>query len=192
MGGTIMRGTVLVYGTLLAIIVVLYYVSKSSKKDGWSRNLLQKLGMGLSTEQTPTRQHDVEKAMEADVERVLQEIYEDFHTQMQALRKDVTSAVKVMHEQFAERMETLEHQVQLIKQPIMDVSKTRREEPVVDVSALEAAASVAPETGQDVHEPNYFKILDQIQQGIATEQIAIELGVELEQVRLVKKLMTSP
>jgi hypothetical protein len=181
---------IIVYVILIAAVVGLYVVSQRLRK-GSRQSFWQWLKSGffagtgvtprVDRQASPTQPGHPNQA--AEVIAVLEDIYEEFLSETAKLRKEFQSHIARLESTWAQQLDDLVKQVGQMQQRLE--LQSSRSDAGEDVRRV-------PRSGGETSSDIYFSILDELHAGTPPVQIASRLGVSLDEVVRVRKMMESP
>lgn len=203
----------LTYLALLLVVAVLFWLSRQQQKN--RHPVVTKLAGLLSRDGTGTSPAKLQPdaSDSNDVAAVLEDIYQEFHLEVERLEAEIhrlaTELSRVTDERwmtFGEELTRLRNQVAQLQNPerstaarpgspqsvpIESDGLTADTSPIVPAAPVVPGASAVP---AGTVEPNahYFAILDELVRGHEPTEICRRLGVGLEQVEVVQRLMAYP
>jgi len=174
----------LTYLALVLVVGVLFWLSRqrqNKNRQPW----LAKLVGRISSEGALTGPGKLQASVSAssDVAAVLEDIYQEFHleverleTEMQRLATELSRATDERWLMLGEEMARLRNQVEKLQSPDRpaELLELPHRSPTKDTGA------------------HYFAILDELVRGHEPIEICRRLGVGLEQVEIVQRLMSHP
>lgn len=204
--------TTLTYLALLLVVAVLFWLSRQQQKNRHPvvaklAGLLSRDGTGTSPAKLPLDTSDSN-----EVAAVLEDIYQEFHLEVERLEAEIhrlaTELSRVTDERwmtFEEELTRLRNQVAQLQNPERSNESFAAPHPVpkepagppADASSTIPAVPAVPGAFAGLArkvEPDayYFAILDELVRGQDPIEICRRLGVGLEQVEVVQRLMAYP
>jgi hypothetical protein len=211
-----------VYAVLIAALVVLYFVSQKRRtgpRQGffeWLKSGFSGPTAASSLGTPPGAAADGEDA--AEVVAVLEDLYEEFMGEIANLKQAFEARIDQLEREHQDQLEQIRSELARLREEVASgalpwqrliSARGATDEVFVSAEGVEPADSEWAEgilvedtshtsvqlvgnSSAKLPSERYFEILDELQTGKSPQEIAEQLGVSVEDVEQVKRIMESP